>query len=530
MSKDEYLDLFISEAGENLATLNSLLVKLEKNPEERECLNEIFRNAHNFKGIAATMGFEEMTGIAHEMENTLELIRQGKKPADKEAMDMLFQWCDLLEKKVAQVSKPAAPAPQPDKEAARPAEHRKENFEPETPQFEKREIQTVRVGMDQLDHLMNLTGELVINKARVAQIGHKSEDRALHEILKQLERLTDQMQSSMMQVRLVPIDYIFNRFPRMVRDVAAQDKKEVDLVLEGSDIGLDRTILDEINEPLVHLLRNAVSHGLETPEERKLAGKSPRGKIFLKAFRSRDFVVIEAGDDGRGMDPAKIRKAATEKKIVTAEEAAKLSDEETLMLITSPAFSTTETVTRVSGRGFGMSSVRKTVESFGGTLKIESEKSKGSKFTMTLPLSLAIIQALMVRLGRETYAVPLSNIVETMKVEKNLVRRVEDSEMVPYRGGILPLLRVCKLFGLPSEPSGERLSLVVVESGNRKAGLVVDELDGQQEIVLKALQSSLKNIKGIAGATVLANGKVAMIVDVAAVLLEPSLRKEAVYA
>ncbi len=523
MSRDEYLDLFLSESKEILDALNSALVKLEKNAADKECLNDIFRNAHNLKGIAATMGYEDITKLAHEMENVLELLRQGRMEADKDTMDSLFQWCDALEKKVEGIRKMTGKInPNANKETPAPSAP----SVVEVP-LEKIDVQTVRVRMDQLDHLMNTVGELVINKARFVQAGQSIEDRPLREALIHLERLTGELQNEMMQVRLVPIDYIFNRFPRMIRDLSTKEKKEVDLVIEGAEIGLDRTILDEINEPLVHLLRNAVHHGLETPEERLRDGKPARGTIRLCAFRQRHFVVIEVSDDGRGMNDQEIRDLAVAKKILSEEEAEKLSVEEALTLITSPAFSTSEAVTQTSGRGFGMNAVKTIVESFGGSLKIETDTHKGSRFILTLPLSLAIVQALLVEVSGQIYAIPLSNIVETIKIEKKIIRRIANDEMIPYRDTVLPLIRLSEQFGLePAASNGSRIPLIVVETGHRKAGFVVDELVGQQEIVIKSLQGVIKNVRGIAGATILGSGKVAMIVDIASLLLEPFISKQ----
>ncbi len=523
MDNSKYLELFLSESSELLSAMNASLVSLEKNTGDKECLNEIFRSVHTLKGIAATMGYETITAVAHEMETFLDQLRQGKVTADKTTMDNLFAWCDTLEKKVEAV-RPSIVTPEVKKEIQKISSESAVRPAPQEPHPEKKELQTVRVASEQLDRLMDVVGELVIHKARFAQLNQQLGDRGLEEALMHFDRLTDELQNGMMQVRLVPVDYIFNRFPRMVRDVAGEEKKQVDLLIEGSEIGLDRTILDEINEPLVHLLRNAVHHGIETPEERIKKGKPARGTIRLTASRQRHFIVIEVSDDGRGMDPEKIKKLAVEKGIITSEEAGKLSPEEALFLITSPAFSTSEAVTQTSGRGFGMNAVKTTLSSFGGSLKIHSVSEKSSHFFLNVPLSLAIVQALLVKLGRQTYAIPLSNICETMKINVSMIRKIENSEMIPYRGGILPILRLSDYFGLSVSLNAQKeLSLVIVESGPRKVGFVVDAFQGQQEIVIKGLKNSLKNVKGIAGATVLGTGEVAMIVDVTALLLESAL-------
>jgi len=361
----------------------------------------------------------------------------------------------------------------------------------------------------------------VINKIRLTNIGQSLENKPLNEALTQMSRLSDELQIGIMETRLVPIDYIFNRFPRMARDLASQEKKEVDLIIEGADIGLDRTILDDMNDPLIHLLRNAVSHGIETPEARKELGKKTTGQIKLTAKRERNFVNIEVSDDGQGMDSEEIRRIAVKKGIILPQEAEKLSREEIFMLISTAGFSTSKSVTQTSGRGVGMNLVKTKVESYGGAVNIESKVNAGSKFTLKLPLSMAIIQALLVRVGTETYAIPLVNITETIKIDTAAIKTMEHHEVVPYRDEVLPLIRLRGKFGFSSEgglPTNARIPVVVVEVGYKKAGLVVDKLLGGQEVVIKTLKGELRNVPGIAGATILGDGKVAMIVDVASII------------
>jgi len=666
MDISQYKDLFISEGKEILSSLNTCLVSLEKKPDDIECLNEIFRQAHTLKGMAASMGYEEITKLTHEMESILDLLRRGKLKADKETVNLLFESFDALEALVGNIVaaghsdkigrkekkdvsiltgklqkiRPDHPKKKEDVKEERRTNLRLEDsdrleivratkegavtyrvvvslkndcplrearalivvkmleeigkvirsqflykqleggkfgrhfglflttkesidlirervqtiqdidsivFKPlevdevilaEKPEEKKesvkdapkQEVPMVRVALDKLDGLMNLVGELVINKIRLANIGQNLENNSLSESLTQMGRLTDELQLGVMEVRLVPMDYIFNRFPRMVRDLAAEEKKEIDLVIEGADIGLDRTILEEINDPLIHLLRNSVNHGIEDPAIRKKTGKITTGKIKLTAKRERNFIIIEVSDDGQGMDPEEIKNLAVRKGIIPEKEAEKISDEEAFMLITSPGFSTSKTVTQTSGRGVGMNSVKATVESFGGTLNIESRVNAGSKFTLKLPLSMAIIQALLVRVGTETYAIPLVNITETIKIKKEIIKTMEHHEVAPYRDTVLPLIRLNEKFGfsqpaagetknqLPETRKEENIPVVVVEVGYRKAGMLVDKLLGQQEVVIKTLKGLIKNMPGIAGATILGDGKVAMIVDVASIV------------
>ncbi|MDO9543095.1 MAG: chemotaxis protein CheW [Kiritimatiellia bacterium] len=394
------------------------------------------------------------------------------------------------------------------------------------------EAQMVRVPLNKLDILMDTVGELVINKLRLKNIAKELDDRSLNEALDQMSRLANDLQTEIIDVRLVPMDYIFNRFPRLVRDLAVQEKKEVDFTVAGADIGLDRTILDEINTPLVHLLKNAVAHGIELPEARKKAGKNPVGQVTLSARREKAFVVIELIDDGRGMDAELIKKNAIQTGLISEEEASKLSAEDALLLIALPGFSTSVEVTEASGRGVGMNAVKTTVESFGGFLTIESNPHAGSRFILKLPLSMAIIQALLVGVADETYAIPLVNIIEIAAIKPGIIKMVEHHEVIPYHDEVLPLIRLRARFGFAAENSADAglaggaetvkidqktpkpLAIVVVEMGRKKAGLVVDRFPEKQEVVIKTLTEPLKNMRGIAGATILANGKVALIVDV----------------
>ncbi len=673
MDVKQYQELFISEGRGILSSLNTSLVSLEKNPEDIECLNEIFRQAHTLKGMSASMGYEEITKLTHEMESVLDLLRRGSLKADKETVNLLFESFDALEALVDNVAAkgdtkkskgqkekekdisvltsrlrkimPDYPKNKEELKKEKRSNLRLEDADrleivqkakdgffayrvtvslkkdclmkearafivvkllqemgkvirsqflckqlesgkfgrhfglfftsKESPDLIKEkgeaiqdvdkivfkpleidevivvdsrksivdskqnaegqrlttndknlkqkvpEIQMVRVSLDKLDSLMNVAGELVINKIRLTNIGQSLENKPLNEALTQMSRLSDELQIGIMETRLVPIDYIFNRFPRMARDLAAQEKKEVDLIIEGADIGLDRTILDDMNDPLIHLLRNAVSHGIETPEVRKELGKKTTGQIKLTAKRERNFVNIEVSDDGQGMDPEEIRRIAVKKGIVLPQEAEKLSREEIFMLISTAGFSTSKSVTQTSGRGVGMNLVKTKVESYGGAVNIESKVNAGSKFTLKLPLSMAIIQALLVRVETETYAIPLVNITETIKIDTATIKTMEHHEVVPYRDEVLPLIRLRGKFGFSSEgglPTNARIPVVVVEVGYKKAGLVVDKLLGQQEVVIKTLKGELRNVPGIAGATILGDGKVAMIVDVASVI------------
>jgi len=381
-----------------------------------------------------------------------------------------------------------------------------------------RNVQTVRVSIDKLDSLMNLVGELVIGKSRLFQIGSKYDIEELREALSNINRLTTNLQDIVTQMRMVEVGFIFNRFPRMVRDLAKKEGKKVNFIIEGKDIELDRTVLDEIGDPLVHLLRNSIDHGIETPEERIKAGKSEVGTLKLIAKREKNHVKIIVEDDGRGIDPDKIRKKAVEKGIITEEEANKISDEEALSLIFAPGLSTAEKVTDVSGRGVGMDVVKSKITSLGGVVEIKSKVREGTRVTLTLPLTLAIIQALLIKVRQEIYAIPLSNVLEILNVKRGEIKTVKGNKVINLRGKILPIIELDRLLGISENGNKEKYPVVVVDKENQPIGLGVDGLIGQQEIVIKTFDNILKGVKGFAGATILGDGRVVLILDIASLL------------
>lgn len=375
-------------------------------------------------------------------------------------------------------------------------------------------VQSVRVGIERLDSLMNLVGELVINKIRLMQIASDHKLDYLEETLASLNRLTNDLQEEIMATRMVPIDQIFNRFPRMVRDLAKKEGKEIELILEGGDIELDRTVLDEVGDPLVHILRNCVDHGIESPEAREKAGKSRKGKVKLAARREKNYVVIEAQDDGKGMDPKKFRDSAVAKGVMSAEDIAKLTDTEVLNLSFLPGFSTAEKITDVSGRGVGMDVVKTKIEALGGSVKLESKAGKGTDITLKLPLTVAIIHSLMVKVGKDVYAVPITNVVRDLAIKKDMIKTIKGEEVIMMMGEVLPLIRLHDLFNVKSNGFDDMI-VVVVERGGSNVGIVVDHVLGQQEVIIKKLDNRLlKGVKGFAGATILGDGNVALILDV----------------
>ncbi len=380
-----------------------------------------------------------------------------------------------------------------------------------------KKIQSIRVSTQRLDKLMNFVGELVISKIRLMQIAQTHQLQPLSEILTNIDRLTSDLQDEVMQARLIPMAQVFDRFPRMVRDLARSEKKQINLDVSGGEIELDRTVLDGIADPLVHLLRNSVDHGIELPKVRKENNKNPVGTIKLSARRERTFVLIEVSDDGKGIDADTLREVAMKKGFMTEEEIVKLSDRDMLSIITRPGFSSTAQITDTSGRGVGMDVVKMKIESLGGSLVFDSERGKGSNFKLKLPLTVAIIRAMLVEINKEIYATPISSIVETVKVSKKRIKHIEKFEVINLRDEVLPLIRLEKILGVPAreqEIVSDEISIVVVDNCGKKAGLVVDRVVGQQEVVIKTVGALLKGIKGFAGATILGDGNVALILDV----------------
>jgi len=621
----KYMKAFIAEAEENLQNMNRALLELEKDPGRRDLLDEMFRHAHTIKGGAASIGYEDISKLAHQMESLMDRLRSQNIKPDSSVMDILFETLDLLETLVGNVAKKEkreieiaplinklktmsvagatlkremakeGPAPaEPDKDALVKKQYNiqikiklKEDCvfksirvfmvlknlgeigeivqtAPEVREIEDEKFdqsftvffatqeneekirkvvesvseiesvdissvsrpsikvptlsktQTVRVDIERLNKMMNLMGELVTDKIRLIQIDSIHKIPELTETTAHLGRLINDIQYEVMQARLVPVDLIFNRFPRMVRDLARKQNRKIDLIIEGTEIEVDRTILDKISDPLIHLLRNAVDHGIEPATERKKAGKSETGTINLTACRQKEHVVIEVSDDGKGIDPDQILDIAIKKGIITTEEGVKLNDKEKMMLICASGLSTHEKATDVSGRGVGVDVVKTTMESLGGTLTIDSEKGKGSKFTLKIPLTMAIARGLLVKVQQETFVVPLANVQEIVIIKVDDIKTIKGEEAILLRGGIIPLIRLDRILelNLNNEETKLEFSALVVEAYGKRAGLVVDCLLGQQEIVIKSLEGYMKGVKGYAGATILGDGKVAFILDV----------------
>ena len=385
------------------------------------------------------------------------------------------------------------------------------------PKKRGRKLESIRVNISQLDTIMNLVGELVISKGRLLQIASEYDIPELKEAVTIMDKSITSLQDEIMQIRMVRVERVFSKFPRMVRDLARKLGKKVEFVMEGLDTELDRTVLDEISDPLVHLVRNAVDHGIESPEERRSAGKSETGRIRLAAWREKNNIIIELEDDGRGLDVEKIKQKAIEKGLITTAEAETLSEDEIKMLIFAPGFSTKDEATEISGRGVGMDVVKTTVERLGGRVRVTSKKGEGTKIRIHLPPTVAIVKSLLVKVGHETYAIPISTVVEALYVTSDNWKVVHGNPFLIVRGKLVPAFKLRDLFNVVNGKP-EREVGIIVEKEGEKFALIADSIAEQQEIVIKPLTGHLAKIRGFSGVTILGDGRVVPIIDISSLL------------
>jgi len=381
----------------------------------------------------------------------------------------------------------------------------------------KRKLDSIRVNISQLDTIMNLVGELVISKGRLLQIASDYDIPELKEAVAIMDKSITSLQDEIMRIRMVKVERVFSKFPRMVRDLARKLGKKVEFIMEGLETELDRTVLDEMSDPLVHLVRNAVDHGIETPEERKAAGKRETGRIKLTAWREKNNIIIELEDDGRGIDVEKIRQKAVERGIISQLEADSMSEEELKMLVFHPGFSTKDEATEVSGRGVGMDVVKTTVERLGGSVRIFSEKGKGTRIRIHLPPTVAIVKSLLVKVAEETYAIPISSVVEALYVDESNFKIIHGNPFMIVRGKFVPAFKLRDLFEIRNGRPEREVGIIVEKEGERYA-LIADTIAEQQEIVIKPLTGYLAKIKGFSGVTILGDGRVVPILDISSLL------------
>jgi two-component system chemotaxis sensor kinase CheA len=463
--------------------------------------------------MAATMGYEQILEICKHIEEIFDRFRQHEDVITAEKGNVIFYGIDLIkqliqdEKKIIDLQDFLNYVKDPN------------SFQVPTPSRDsgqKTYSPIVRVRMDSLDDIMNLVGEMLISKIRLEQNSNLYLNDETREIVTNLGSLITELQHKMMQVRLVPIDQIFNRFSRMIRDISTSLGKEIKLEMNGSGIELDRSVLDAIADPLLHMLRNSVDHGIETPDIRITAGKSPAGTIKLLAIRKGNKVEIQVTDDGRGMDVASIKAKAIEKNIVTLEQVQKMTDEEVICLIGTPGLSTAKQVTEISGRGVGMDVVMTQVKNFGGQVKILTEKGIGTTIILTMPLSFAIIGGLVANIGDQKFILPLSSIFTTMTIDKNQVLHAHGKEMVKLGRQLIPILRTSRILGINSVSEiseNDQVHIVVVEKNEKYYGLIVDSLEKEQEIVVKKINNSFGGSEAFSEASILSDGKVALILE-----------------
>lgn len=695
MDVSQYLEIFIDESEEHLQTLSDCIMVLEKEPDNKDTINEVFRAAHSLKGMAGTMGFKRMQHLTHDMENVFQEVRSDRVKVTSGMIDLLFKCLDALEgyldnikstsdegdedneviikelndfiakadgeaeaenKEVSEVKEAAPAATQEEKEgqekielteeekkAIREAESNGQHiyamtvriqkdcllkaaraflvfkavedfgqilvYRPSSQDIEDEKFEldfsfflaseeetdkivaaakavseiekvdaeeihldeylkeaaaqeeqqakeaateqkeapaevpktaekkapaaaakkqtnakpvtgrTVRVDIEKLDALMNQVSELIIAKNSLVSISSNEsgeyQDQSFHEQIEYLERITTNLHESVMKVRMVPIESVVNKFPRMIRDLSRKLGKKMELYMTGEDTELDRTVVDQIGDPLQHLLRNSADHGLEDNATRVERGKPEVGSIFLKAFQEGNNVIIEVGDDGNGIDVAAVRDKAVERGVITAEQAENMSQKEIINILFLPSFSMAKKITDISGRGVGLDVVKSNIEALGGDVEVRTQLGEGTTFIVRLPLTLAIIQALMVEIRDEKYAIALGSISNIESIPVNEIKYVQAQEVIHLRGAVIPLIRLDQVLDMEEkQEEPENLTVVIVKKGDSLAGLVVDNLIGQQEIVIKSLGKYINNNKIISGATILGDGEVALILDV----------------
>jgi two-component system chemotaxis sensor kinase CheA len=501
--------MYVSEALEHVETINEALLKLEEEPDKREHLDLIFRSAHTIKGMSATMGYDDTRELCKNIENIFDNMRKGQAKLTTNLANALFKCIDLLREMILDDKKKTDLKPY-----LQMLEHPEEVQVITAESSSGTKSPTIRVKMSDLDSLVNLVGELVISKMRLEQTLNKGTDDS-RQVMTELNRLVTDLQYQSMKLRLVPIDQIFSRFTRLVRDTSSALGKEIRLDMDGSEIELDRTVLDAITDPLLHILRNCVDHGIETPQERADAGKPMTGTIKLTAYGAGDQVVIKIEDDGRGINIDRLKAKAVEKNLLTEEEVQKMSDEEAIDLLGTPGLSTAKEVTDVSGRGVGMDVVITQVKAVGGSVKITTQKGKGTTMLLTIPLSVSIIGGLLINVSGDTYVLPLSSISTTVVVEADQVKNIHGQEAIVLREEVVPLIRVAKILGITENKpnTADKITIVIVDKGGKPFGLVVDSYDRKQEIVIKRLGNESHSSDLFTNATILGDGSVALILD-----------------
>ncbi|MGA1839307.1 MAG: chemotaxis protein CheA [bacterium] len=538
MKLDERKDLikdFIEEAQEFLDEFEGLLLQLEQGVgdfPDPDLLKDILGRIHTFKGNSGMMGYSGLQKYSHRMEDLFKAVQSGDFELNAELIDFSMRCVSTIRRAISGISDDNTLDPfleeelkclerflnqkNPQMSGTRTI-NVSSNIELFNPFAKKTNL--LKVDFERMDHLLNLMGELIIQRTRLGQIdahfreelGEKGVAADLSNASEQIGKIATELHEAIMKVRMIPIKQVFMRFPRYVRDLAKERGKEISLFFEGEETELDKTIIDEIGEPLIHLIRNAIDHGIENPQERQALGKSQHGTIKIRAYQESNHITISVEDDGRGIDEEILRKKASEEGLLKNNDT---ENQDLINLIFVSGFSTAEHVTEVSGRGVGMDVIKKSLARINGSIDVDSKINAGTLFTIKLPLTLAIITVLMVGISGEQYAIPLTSVLESIRVRDEDFHLVNNREITNIRGRILPVGRLSNLFGISQNKDSSGQYVVVVQSGNKEMGIVADSLIGQQEVVIKALDDYIGNSSGIAGATILGDGRVVLIVDI----------------
>lgn len=575
--KSIFLAKFKEETDERLNNLNNELLKLEENPEDEGLLNEVFREAHTLKGSAKMVGLTNINRIAHQMEDLLGRIKEKQFKLTPEINDLLFECLDstkiLLEAEISkkEVNIDVDSLCEELKQACmgtltreRKKVSRKVSLVEGIPQEVRHEKigfeETIRVEIGKLDKLLNLSGEMIINRGKLDALFMQLKDifdltreqmlflehlktrangckedveklalsqqkikddmsrllRKYDEGLNDLNSNTNELEEIVIKIRMLPVSTIFDLFPRVVRDMAKEYDKEINLEIKGEKTGLDKKILEEIKDPLMHIVRNCVDHGIESPEERTLLGKPKAGKICFEARQEGANIIIEVSDDGRGIDSRVIKRVALKKKLITPSQAEKISDENAIYLIFTPGFSTRDKVTDVSGRGVGMDVVKENIERLKGSIIIQTQSGKGTKFTLRMPLTLSITLALIIKSQKHIFAIPTSEVEEITKISMDDVQLVGDKEVVKIKGRTIPFVKLNRILELSEEEitTNQEMFMIIIYLSGERIGFVVEDVISEQEIVVKNLGGYLKKTDNVAGATIWGDGKVIPILNV----------------
>jgi len=517
---NKYKETFLTEAKGYVSAMNKALLGLEKKPDKLELVSDIFRQAHTLKSMAAAMEYTKTSTLCHTIEDVLDALKK-KKIQLVDCADVLFESFDALESTLKELKKnkaetdTAALIARLEKIVAKDysvqravATEAAEGAPAGAEEAGTEKLEAIQVKIERLDRLMNLAEELLINKMRLDGIKESLQDLELTASVDSMSRLISELQYIVMQARLVPIGFVFNRFPRVVRDLAKTQKKEINLETEGEDIELDRGVIDEISDSLIHLIRNAVDHGIETPDERKKMGKPLQGTIRLSATSSKNSAIIKVADDGMGLDIDEIKSTAIKRGIITAQA----SKEEIFNSIFS-GVSTTKQVTQVSGRGFGVNIVKAKIDSINGSISVDSEVKKGTTFTIEVPLTLAIIKALFVRVGAKSYAIPLVNIERLVTVNQKDIKGMLNYEAIVLNEEDIPIIRSDELFETPAL-NLDKQPIVIVIKGKERLGVAVDAVLTTQDIVIKPLSKLVRENKYFSGSTIIGSGEVVLILDI----------------